>query len=40
MLIKSKCYTIVIPNTILITMAEAADGHTIDVGRLSEGWPE
>jgi len=21
-------------------MAEAADGHTIDVGRLSDGWPE
>ncbi|MDQ8936661.1 hypothetical protein [Acinetobacter rudis] len=22
------------------TMAEAADGHAVDVGRLSEGWPE
>lgn len=22
------------------TVAEAADGHTVDVGRLSDGWPE
>ena len=21
-------------------MAEAADGHAVDVGRLSDGWPE
>jgi len=22
------------------TMAEAADGHAVDIGRLSDGWPE